>query len=185
MRKIGDRPRFRWPSKGVSYLTVVCPLFPSPDAIRQGLAIFGTEWSKGRLKNNTAHRYLVKLIKSCQEEIDLHMQEELLREFAETERQAWLVELEEEYKIIKEQYIGTSPEKDFALMLSKKAVFGSMFLQRAFWEQKLKQLLRNQQNKFSAVSKHIRRLFEAPWSDRFTLINKLVTWQYQLDRRTA
>lgn len=157
----------------------------TPDAIRQGLAIFGTEWSKGRLKNNTAHRYLVKLIKSCQEEIDLHMQEELLREFAETERQAWLVELEEEYKIIKEQYIGTSPDKDFALMLSKKAVFGSMFLQRAFWEQKLKQLLRNQQNKFSAVSKHIRRLFEAPWSDRFTLINKLVTWQYQLDRRTA
>lgn len=157
----------------------------TPDAIRQGLAIFGTERTKGRLKNNTAHRYLVKLIKSCQEEIDLRMQEKLLREFAETERQAWLVELEEEYKTIEQQCKEISPAKDFTSMLSEKAVFGSMFLQRDFWEQKLKQLLRNQQNKFSVVCKHVRRLFEAPWSDRFALINKLVNWQFLLDRREA
>lgn len=156
----------------------------TPDAIRQALAIFGTEWSKGRLKK-MAHRYLVKLIKSCQEENDLRKQEELLREFAETERQAWLVELEEEHKMIKEQCQGDSPDKDFALKLSEKAVFGSMFLQRVFWEQKLKQLLRNQHNKISAVSKHVRRLYEATWGDRFALINKLITWQHQLDRRAA
>jgi len=155
------------------------------DAIRQGIAIFGTEWAKGRLRNNTAHRYLVKLVKSSQEEMDLRLQEELLIKFAEIERQAWLVELEEEYKILKQQCRGNSPDKDFALMLSEKAIFGSMFLQRSFWEQKLRQLLRKQKNTFSAVRKHIRRLFESQWNDRSALINKLVNWQFQLDLRTS
>ena len=70
------------------------------EAIRQGLAIFGTERNKGRLRNKTAHRYLVKVIQNSQEEIDLRRQEESLREFAEIERQGWLQELEAEYKIL-------------------------------------------------------------------------------------
>lgn len=69
----------------------------TPEAIRQGLAIFDTEWSKGRLRNKTAHRYLVKMIQNCHDKI-------------------------------------------------------------------------------SAVCRHIRRLFEAAWNDRFVLISKLVAW---------
>jgi len=45
-----------------------------------------------------AHRYLVKVIQNCQEEIDLRMQEELLRKFAQKERQGWLQEFEAEYQ---------------------------------------------------------------------------------------
>lgn len=152
----------------------------TPEAIGKGLAVFGTERDKGRLRNKTAHRYLVKVIQNCQEEIDLRRQEELLREFAETERQGWLLELESEYKFLEKECDGSIPEKNLLLQVSEKAVFGRLPLQRSFWEDKLKHLLDNFQEKFSTVCRHIRRLFEATWNDRFVLISKLVAWEQQL-----
>ena len=152
----------------------------TPEAIRQGLAIFGTELSKGRLRTKTAHRYLVKVIQNCQEEIDLRQQEKFLRKFAETERQGWLQELEAEYTLLKKECDESIPEKKLLFCLSEKAVFGGLSLQRTFWEGKLKRLLDNCHDKNSAVCRHIRRLFEATWNDRFVLINKLVSWKYQL-----
>jgi hypothetical protein len=152
----------------------------TPEAIRQGLAIFGTEWEKGRLRNNLAHRYLVKLIQNCQVEIDLRRQEELLREYAEVERPVWLQGLEAEYKTVVTECIGTSPENDLALQLSDRAVFGGLIVQRAFWENKLKALLEKQRDRFTAVCNHIRRLFETTWENRFALISKLVAWENQL-----
>jgi hypothetical protein len=64
------------------------------------LAIFGNEWNKGRLRSKMAHRYLVKLIQSCQEEDDLRIQEELLRKYTQKERQGWLQEFETEYQLM-------------------------------------------------------------------------------------
>jgi len=150
------------------------------EAIRQGLAIFGTERNKGRLRNNTAHRYLVKVIQNSQAEIDLRQQETSLREFAEIERQEWLQELEAEYKILKTECDGSTPENDLVFRLSDSAVFGGLSLQRAFWENKLKHILERNRDKFSTVCRHIRRLFEATWENRFALIAKLVAWEYQL-----
>ncbi|MCP4209875.1 MAG: hypothetical protein GY764_00200, partial [Halieaceae bacterium] len=86
----------------------------TPEAIRHGLAIFGTERNKGRLRNQTAHRYLVKVIQNRQAEIDLRGQEESLREFAEIERQGWLQELEAEYKILETQCNASTPDNDLA-----------------------------------------------------------------------
>jgi len=150
------------------------------EAIRQGLAIFGTERNKGRLRNKTAHRYLVKVIQNSQAEIDLRQQETSLREFAEIERQEWLQELEAEYKILEMECDGSTPENDLVFRLSDSAVFGGLSLQRAFWENKLKLILERNRDKFSAVCRHIRRLFEATWQNRFALIAKLVAWEYQL-----
>jgi len=152
----------------------------TPEAIRQGLAIFGTEREKGRLQNKTAHRYLVKVIQNCQDEIDLRHQEELLRKYAKVEQPFWLQELEAENEILTAECVGASPEKDLALRLSDNAVFGGLILQRAFWENKLKTLLEKQRDRFTAVCNHVRRLFEAKWEHRFALISKLVAWEYQL-----
>ncbi len=152
----------------------------TPEAIRQGLAIFGTEREKRRLRNNMAHRYLVKVIMNCQHEIDLRRQEELLREYAEVERPAWLQALEAEYETLVTECVGTSPDKDLAFRLGENALFGCMIVQRAFWEDKLKALLNEQQDKFAAACNHIRRLFETTWENRFALISKLVAWEYQL-----
>ena len=154
-----------------------------PEAIRQALAIFGTEWNKGRLRNKMAYRYLVKVIQSCQEDIDLRMQEELLRKFAENERQGWLQELETEYQQLNNECDGSTPEKNLLFCLGEKAVFGDLALQRSFWENKLKRMLEECHDKFSVVCRHIRRLFEAKWNDRFVLISKLVAWENQLNSR--
>ena len=155
----------------------------TPEAIRQGLAIFGAEWNKGRLRNKMAHRYLVKVIQSCQEDIDLHMQEELLRKFAENERQGWLQELEAEYQQLTRECNGSTPEKNLFFCLAEKTVFGGLTLQRGFWEDKLQHMLEQCHDKISVVCRHIRRLYEAKWNDRFVLISKLVTWEHQLNSR--
>jgi hypothetical protein len=152
----------------------------TPEAIRQGLAIFGAERDKGRLRSKTAHRYLVKVIKNCQEELDLRRQEELLREYAAVERPIWLQGLEAEYATVVAECTGPSPEKDLAFHLGDRAVFGGLILQRTFWENKLKALLTGQQERFAAVCNHVRRLFEATWENRFALISKLVAWEHQL-----
>jgi hypothetical protein len=154
----------------------------TPEAIRQGLAIFGTEREKGRLRNKTAHRYLVKVIQNCQAELDLRQQEEQLRDYAALERSSWLQGLEAEYTTVVADCVGASPEKDLAFQLGDRAVFGGLILQRAFWENKLKALLETQRARFTAVCSHIRRLFEATRENRFALISRLVAWEYQLAR---
>ena len=152
----------------------------TPAAIRQGLAIFGTERGKGRLRNKTAHRYLVKVIQNCQNEIDLRCQEELLLEYAKVERPVWLQNLEGEYETLSGECNSDDTGNDLALHLSDKAVFGGLILQRAFWEAKLKALLRKQSDRFTSVCRHVRRLYEATWENRFALISKLVAWEYQI-----
>lgn len=152
----------------------------TPTAVRQGLAIFGTEREKGRLRNKTAHRYLVKVIQNCQDEIDLRRQEELLHKYAKVERPVWLQNLEAEYETLSSEWASDSAGNDLAFHLSDKAVFGGVILQRAFWEGKLKALLRKQGDRFASVYRHVRRLYEAAWENRFTLISKIVAWEHQI-----
>jgi len=153
----------------------------TPEAIRQALAVFATERDKGRLKTNTAHRYLVKLIQNCQDELDLRGEEQRLREFAETERQAWLKVFEHDLALLETQCRDPNTlENDLALRLSENAVFASLFLERAFWENQLQTLLANQPHRIAAVCRHLRRLYEAHVDDRFQLISKLVSWEFQL-----
>ena len=152
----------------------------SPEAIRQGLAVFGTERNKDRLRNKTAHRYLVKVIQNCQAAIDLRQQEEYLREFAEVERRGWLQQLEDEFKALKTECNENTSEQNLAFRLSDNAVFGGLLLQRTFWENKLQLILEKGRDKISAVCRHVRRLFEASPENRFALISKLVAWEYRL-----
>ncbi len=153
----------------------------TPAAIRQGLAIFGSEQAKGRLHNKTAHRYLVKLIQNCQEELDLHAQEAWLLEFAKVERVAWLQELEQDYDLLKTECSQTVDlDHELAFHLSEKAVFGGLPLARAFWEAKLRDLLAQQWQRFEAVRRHIKRLYEAPANDRFHLISLIAGWKQKL-----
>jgi hypothetical protein len=153
----------------------------TPAAIRQGLSIFGSERAKGRLREKTAHRYLVKLIQSRQEELDLHAQEVWLLEFAKVERGAWLRELEQDYDLLKTECSQAADlDHDLAFRLSEKAVFGGLPLARAFWEAKLRDLLVQQWPRFDAVRRHIKRLYEAPGNDRFHLISLIAGWEQNL-----
>ena len=44
----------------------------------------------------------------------------------------------------------------------------------------LKALLEKQRDRFTSVCRHVRRLFEAQWENRFALLSKLVDWEHQL-----
>ena len=152
----------------------------TPESIRQAVSIFSTERNKGRLKNKMAHRYLVKVIQNCQRELDLRHQEELLREFAEKERPAWLMELDSEYDTLMKEYDDAPPKNDLSFILSENTVFGGLALQRSFWANKLKMLLEKRRHGFKEVCRHIWRIFEAIWENRFALISKVVNWEFQL-----
>jgi hypothetical protein len=153
----------------------------TPESIRQGLAIFATQRAKGRLHSDTAHRYLIKVIQNCQDEIDLRQQEDYLLEYAEVEKRGMLRELEREYELLKAECERRSgPANDLAFQLSEKVVFGGIILQRSFWEAKLKKLLIESKGRIASVIRHIRRLFEAHWNDCFQLINRLVSWSIGL-----
>jgi len=84
---------------------------------------------------------------------------------------------------LKKECDGSAPEKNLLFCLGEKAVFGGLALQRSFWEDKLKQMLGKCHDKCFVVCRHIRRLFEAKWNDRFALISKLVAWEHQLNSR--
>ncbi|MCP4716021.1 MAG: hypothetical protein GY868_12970 [Deltaproteobacteria bacterium] len=151
-----------------------------PAAIRQALAILGAERSKGRIRNKNAHRYLVKVIMNCQDELDLRREEELLREFAAYEREAWLTEFNKRY----EQVVNSRAwdPGELAVHMSESALYGSLFVQRSFWEEKLKTFLLAHDNLFDKVCAHVRRTWDAALNDRFQLIDKILSWQYQTAR---
>ena len=149
----------------------------TPESLRQGLAIFSTKREKGNLNNKYSLRYLVKVIVNRQHENDLRRQEELLREFAEVERRAWLLVHEAEHAELAIECDGELPQKDLVFRLAENAATGCLNLQRAFWEEKLKEQLAKQRDRYAAVCKHIRRLFEITEENRFTLISKLVAWE--------
>ena len=152
----------------------------TPEAVRQGLSIFAGEREKGRLENKTAHRYLVKVIQNCQDEIDLRIQEEILLKYGVKEQRCWLAGLEEEKKIIIGDQIEDELSKESIFVLSEKALFGGLPIQRAFWEKLLRRILKLQPTYFKAVCKHVRRMFEVERQDRLSLISKLINWKLGL-----
>ncbi len=111
--------------------------------------------------------------------MDLRRQEELLRDFAQEERQAWLEIFEREYEHLQAERAGSSEPRELAFRMSESALFGSLILERAFWENKLKSLLLTQRHLIEVVSNHVRRFWEAAWLDRFQLIDKIIAWQHQ------
>jgi hypothetical protein len=153
----------------------------TPEAIRQGLAVFVTERDKGRLRNRTAHRYLVKLIISSQEELDLRREEQLLLELAHSECALWLQTFEADFtRLETECHHDHTLENDLAFRLSERALFASILLERAFWEDKLHSLLAHQRNRVGAVCRHVRRMYEANVHDRFQLISQLMSGHSKL-----
>jgi len=155
----------------------------TPQAIKQALAIFITELKKGRLQQNQdrspgALPYLVKVIQSQQYELDLREQEKWLLIYAEQQKQQWIVQFEEDYQNFETSFSNPINQKEkFASQLAEMALYASIFLQRAFFENKLRNFLRNQKHLFKKVRQHIRRLFEADANDRFQLISRLIEWE--------
>ncbi len=150
-----------------------------PAAIRQAVAIFGAMRAKGKLRGKYAERYLIKLIRESQVEIDLEREGDLLLKWAETERSSWLAEL---IKVADAMRADTESPEEFVMELAEQALYGGIFLEKAFWEKALIEALSEAPTLLGAVMTHTRRLYEASPDCRRQLMNRLVTWHAQLAR---
>ena len=150
-----------------------------PDAIRRAAAIFAAKRAKGALRGKHAHRYLVKLISGVQVEIDLEREEHFLLRYAETERRSWLAALIAAKAEI-ERESATLDER--ILAFADHAIFGGIFLEKAYWERELSAALAETPTLLSTVTSHIRRLYEAPALCRRRLLNRIVISHAGLER---
>jgi hypothetical protein len=143
-----------------------------PTAIQRAIAIFEAKREKGSLSGKTAHRYLVKLIREMQVEIDLEREECALLHYAETERRSWLAALiAAKHEIDR---CSTNVEQRL-IAYADQALFGSIFIEKAYWEQELMVALAAAPLLLGKITTHIRRLYEATPLCRRRLLNRLVT----------
>jgi len=149
-----------------------------PDAVRRALAIFAAKRAKGSLGGKNAYRYLVKLIREAQIEIDLEREEHLLLQYAEIERCSWLSELTLAKAAIESESL-TKTEQVIAM--ADRALFGGIFLEKAYWERELSAALSETPALLSSVTTHIRRLYETPPLCRRRLLNRIVISQHGLE----
>lgn len=151
-----------------------------PGAIRRALAIYEAKRAKGSLRGKHAHRYLVKLVREMQVEADLEREERALLRYAETERRSWLADLVAANQEIQRD---SSSVEERVIALAEHALYGGIFVEKAYWEQELTAAIAGAPALLGQVTTHIRRLYEAPPLCRRRLLNRLVTAHTGLERR--
>lgn len=152
-----------------------------PDAIIQAIATFGTKTATGALKGAMTHRYLIKVIQGCQDEITLRAEEDLLRKYTAIAGTSWHDQLEEELNALKEQ----NSKENLATVLAEHALFGGIMMERSFWEVELRTLIREDHSLSEKACRHVRRIYEAEKNDRFQLISKIISWEHEQDNGTT
>jgi hypothetical protein len=150
-----------------------------PEVIRRGLAIFEAKREQGRLRKKGAHRYLIKVIQSEQNEINLEREEHHLLAYAEIERTSWLTALRKERQTVRKN---AENDEAYFTELANRALCGSIFIEKAFWEKSLDEALAEAPSRFQRVITHIRRVYEVSESCRRRLMNHLITHRTELAR---
>jgi len=148
-----------------------------PAAIKTAVAIFQTRLQRGKIQAPWAHRYLSKLIRNMQEELDLQRCEEKLLDLSRAHAQNWTREQERLY----DQLRGEVTEvKDLSCRVAEKAAEGEVPVAAAFWREKLRALLIDAKELIPAVRTHLRRLYGANFNLRVLLMNELAELEYGL-----
>lgn len=146
-----------------------------PAAIRRAAALVSAKLQHGNLDLQWAHRYLVKVIQSQQDFLELeHAQHELL-ELTRLQNQSWTHNEEREHQALLAQL--ENPH-DLARAIADHAAHGAIPVQAAFWSEKLLALLERSPHLLDTVINHLVRLYEAPHQSRLALID-LVLAQHQ------
>ncbi|MGH7493091.1 MAG: hypothetical protein ACREOO_11925 [bacterium] len=148
-----------------------------PAAIKAASAIFRARQERGKIKTPWAHRYLVKLIRNLQEELDLQRCEEELLHLSRAHAQHWTREQERLYDLLHGEI---TEVKDLSCRVAEKAAEGEVPVAAAFWREKLRALLSNAKELIPAVRTHLRRMYWANFNLRLLLINELTELEYGL-----
>lgn len=151
-----------------------------PAAIKTAVAIFQARKQCGKIQAAWAHRYLVKLIRYMQEELDLQRCEDELLHLNHEQAQNWTREEERLYDQLRGEITAV---KDLSCRIAEKAAEGEVPVAAAFWREKLRTLLINAKELIPAVRTHLRRMCWANFNLRLLLINELA--ELELGLRAA
>lgn len=146
-----------------------------PTAIRRAAAIVCGKLHRNDIDRRWLHRYLVKVIQSQQDELDLERAAQELHQLCRIQNQSWTSHEEREHQILVSEHDDT---KELALAIAENAAHGGIPVQTTFWTEKLLELIDNSPYLAAAVTTHLVRLYEAPHQKRLALID-LVTANLQ------
>ena len=146
-----------------------------PAAIRRAGAIVAVRKERGLVEQEYLHRYLTKVIQNIQQEIDLERAAQELHDLCQAQGEAWTVQLEQDYLSLENQ---TASPEDQVRVVAELAAHGGLPLARNFWTGKLERLLRRYRHLIPTAVTHLVRLFEAPYDQRLTLIDRITALQF-------
>ncbi len=148
-----------------------------PEAVERGFAIFATKKEREVLNEKYDHRYLAKLIRSSQEELDLERAEDELLKLCEIDQKWWALHDEEVYLDIVE----TTPDpKERLAKVAEMAAYGGLPISGAFWRRKLREEVTANIEHAAAARTCLKRLYDAAFNVRLGLIAMVVEVEAEL-----
>jgi len=147
----------------------------STTAIRRATAVLAAKIEN--LDRRHAHRYLAKIIRNQQHELDLERAAEELLALCQRQRQDWTHREEQHFQILAQEH---NDPAELADAVAQRAAFGGLPLQATFWNQKLLELLHQADHLVDRVKQTLIRLYEAPKQQRLALLDLVTAHQHGL-----
>lgn len=148
-----------------------------PEAIRRAAALFANKLERGAIEPRYAHRYLAKLIRTQQDELDLERAAEELLHLCRKQNEDWTQHEELHYQTLVED---SQQPAQLARAVAERAAHGGIPLQATFWTHKLLRMLREASHLIETVRKHLIRLYEAPVQHRLALLDAITALECQI-----
>jgi hypothetical protein len=147
-------------------------------AIRRAAAVVSAKLQGKRINREFAHRYLAKVIRNQQQELELERAEQELLVLCEAERQIWTALEEDEYQALIRDRVESSER---LCAVAERAAHGGIPLQNTFWTAKLLEAIHDAGEALvERVRKHLVRLFEAPVQRRLALLDLIAALRCDL-----
>lgn len=142
----------------------------SPEAVRRALALFAAKRASGRLDAEFAHRYLAKLVRSSQDEVELEIAERELLDLSRRQREIWTAAEEEDLAGMRQ---AAASSRELVPRIAERAAHAGIPVEGAFWEEALVAELRRAPEAREAARLTLVRLYEAPVERRLALLAKI------------
>lgn len=150
----------------------------SPDALRRAIAIFASRLERNRVRRDHAHRYFVRLVQTCQDEVDLELQATELLALNRRCAQVWTAAEEADLAAMREQL---RDPLALAQGIAERAALAGLPVETAFWDPALRDHLRAAPALLEPVRRFLVRLFEAPVERRLSLLDQLAAVEVGLN----
>jgi len=150
----------------------------SYNAIIAGLEIFTRKLESGTFGSRKYQlRYLIKVIRSSEEQLLLEKADTDFTRYAMETSQGLLSQYAADLELAKSE---SGSESELLFAMADNALSGSIVLERSFWQNLLLNKLKNVPDAIRTVVNHVKRVYEADYHDRKSLIQKLTNLEFGL-----